>query len=196
MPFSPTVDNGVASRTRAVLAKMPAPVVVVTAYVGGRPWGATVSSFTPMTLDPPTVSVCLFSHTAVVQAARVQGRMGISVLASDQVATARAAAAPGAPKYLDYVCAENAAMVDDGAPVSLSSRRWDPHDGLTVPAAPAVHGALAHFDCWVIQTVKVGDHDLLIGSVAEVHTSASPNPPLLYAGRNFYSLAGARPLAN
>lgn len=177
-----------------VLARIPATVVVVTAYVGGRPWGVTASSFTPMTLDPPTVSVCLFSHTAVVQAARVQGRMGISVLASDQVDTARSSAAPGLPKYLEHACAENATMGEAGSPVSSSVRRWDPHDGLTVPAAPAVHGALAHFDCWVSQVVTVGDHDLLIGSVESVQTGDPASQPLLYAGRTFYSLAGARPL--
>jgi flavin reductase (DIM6/NTAB) family NADH-FMN oxidoreductase RutF len=193
MSFSRTADD-LMQRTRAALSIVPSPVVVVTAYVGARPWGVTASSFTSVTLEPPTISVCLFSQNPVVEAARAQGRMGISVLTADQVSIAKSAAAAGAAKYLDHACGEDDAMADPGSPVSPFVRRWDPHDGMTVPAAPAVHGALAHFDCWVTQTVHVGDHHLLLGSVAEVRSGDPSRQALVYADRNFYSIAEARPL--
>ncbi|MDQ1627348.1 MAG: flavin reductase [Actinomycetota bacterium] len=174
---------------RAVLGGMPASVVVVTAYVGGRPWGVTASSFSAVALDPPTVSVCLFSHTALVQAAKLQGRMGISVLATDQVHIARAAAAPGAPKFLEHFSPEGEWWTEGGVPLPVTDRRWDPHDGLTAPAAPSVHGAIAHFDCWVSQIVTIGDHDVLFGTVAGVRAADDSKQPLVYARRNFYSLS-------
>lgn len=189
MNYSHTVD-GVVGTMRSVLGQMPAPVVVVTAYVGGRPWGVTASSFTSVALDPPTVSVCLFSHTAIVQAAKLQGRMGISVLSSDQVHVARAAATPGAPKFLENFSPEAEWWTEGGVPLPVTDRRWDPHDGLTVPAAPSVHGAIAHFDCWVSQSVTIGDHDVLFGTVVGVRAAEdSSKETLVYARRNFYSLS-------
>lgn len=182
----------VAEATRDVLRRIPGTVVVVTAWVDGRPWGVTASTFTAVTLDPPTVSVCLFSHTAVARAARVEARFGISVLDADQVAVARAAAEPGRPKFLDEVCAENEGLVELGLEVTRGSRSWDPHDGVPEPPAPAVHGAMAHFDCWLAQVVTVGDHDVLFGTVSDVRTAPSDRSPLIYVDRTFHSAAVLR----
>jgi flavin reductase (DIM6/NTAB) family NADH-FMN oxidoreductase RutF len=190
MTFSPTAERaaGLADASRALLGNVPAAVVVVTSYVSGRPWGVTASSFTSVSLSPPTVSVSLFSHTAVVHAIRLQGRMGISVLSADQVAVARAAAAPGAPKFLERFSPESESL-DDGAGLPTAGRRWDPLDGVAAPAAPSVHGALGHFDCRISDVVTIGDHDVLFGAVTAVRAGGPDAEALVYARRGFHSLS-------
>ncbi|GAA4519692.1 MULTISPECIES: flavin reductase family protein [Nonomuraea] len=188
MSFSHTAETGLRDSVRSVLRRVPATVVVVTSFVSGRPWGVTASSFSSVTLDPPIVSICLFSHTAVMRAARLHGRVGVSVLSADQVHVARAAAAPGAPKFLESFSPEAEGLGETGIPHPAPNRRWDPHDGAAVPPAPSVHGALAHFDCAISQVVTVGDHDVLFARVERVREGDAALPPLLYFDRDFYRL--------
>lgn len=188
MFYSHTADTDLSDSVRSVLRRIPATVVVVTSFVSGRPWGVTASSFTSVTLAPPVVSVCLFSHTAVIQAARLHGRVGISVLSADQVPVARAAALPGAPKFLELFSPEAEGLGETGMPHPAPDRRWDPHDGVAVPPAPSVHGALAHVDCAVSHLVTVGDHDVLFARVETVREGARDLAPLLYCDRDFYHL--------
>lgn len=189
MFYSYTADVELSDSVRSVLRRVPATVVVVTSFVSGRPWGVTASSFTPVTLAPPTVSVCLFSHSAVIQAARLYGRVGISVLSAGQVPVARAAALPGAPKFLEHFSPEAEGLGETGVPHPVPDRRWDPHDGVAVPPAPSVHGALAHFDCAVSHLVTVGDHDVLFARVAAVREGDAALAPLLYCDRAFHRLS-------
>jgi flavin reductase (DIM6/NTAB) family NADH-FMN oxidoreductase RutF len=191
MFYSPTVDASLQETMRSVLRRVPATVVVVTSFVGGRPWGVTASSFSSVTLDPPLVSVCLFSHSAVVQGARLHGRMGISVLSADQSAIARSVASPGAPKYLELFAPEGDALAEAGVPSPATDRRWDPHDGLAVPPPPSVHGALAHLDCAISQVLTIGDHDVLYGRVETVREGDERLQPLLYCRRSFFRLPDA-----
>lgn len=188
MFYSSTVDGDLSDSVRSVLRRIPATVVVVTSFVSGRPWGVTVSSFSPVTLDPPIVSVCLFSHTAVVRAARLHGRVGISVLSADQVHVARATAAPGVPKFLESFSPEADGLGEPGALPTVPDRCWDPHDGVAAPPAPSVHGALAHFDCAVSRVVTIGDHDVLFAQVEGVRQGAAALAPLLYYDRDYYRL--------
>src|SRR5690606_22106397 len=183
MNFSHTAEPGLSDSVRSVLRRVPATVVVVTSFVSGRPWGVTASSFSSVTLDPPVVSICLFSHTAVIRAARLHGRVGVSVLSADQVHIARAAATPGAPKFLESFSPESEGLGDTGVLHPAPNRRWDPHDGAAVPPAPSVHGALAHLDCAVSQVVTIGDHDVLFARVEKVREGGPALAPLLYYDR-------------
>lgn len=169
---------------------MPATVVVVTTYVAGRPWGITASTFTSVTLAPPTVSVSLFSHTATVDALRLHGVMGVSVLSAEQVDVARTAATPGQPKFLERFTPE-AESSGDGEPFG-AELRFDPQDGVATRRAPSVHGAVAHFACRVSQVLRVGDHDVFIARVEHVQVAPGDDEVLVYAHRSFHSLTRGR----
>lgn len=142
-------------------------VVVVTASLDGRPWGMTVSSACPISVEPPTMLVSLNAGTALAGAVASTGRFGINVLGQDALGVARFASAPGRPKFLDV-----------GLGVSA-----DDDD----PAALMLAGSLGHVDCDVTRTVAHETHILFIGSVRRARLGDA-QPPLLHYRRSFWQL--------
>jgi flavin reductase (DIM6/NTAB) family NADH-FMN oxidoreductase RutF len=53
---------------REAMSFLASGVVVVTASIDGRPWGMTVSSACPVSVDPPTMLVSLNTRTALARA--------------------------------------------------------------------------------------------------------------------------------
>jgi flavin reductase ActVB len=140
-------------------------VVLVTSWVGGRPWGMTVTAFTSVSADPPTVLVSLRSDTATARAIAETSRFGVSILAADQVDVAAHASVPAAPKFLEAIAAAGGA-----------------HCG-----SPAVAGALAHLDCELAHLVEAADHSVFFGRVRTAARWAA-HPPLLYHRRRYRTL--------
>lgn len=85
------------------MAELASGVVLVTCRVAGRTWGATATSFTSVSADPPTVLVALAADSRAARAIAAGGSFGVLVLAAEHVEVARAAAVPGAAKFLDAV---------------------------------------------------------------------------------------------
>jgi flavin reductase ActVB len=85
------------------MAELASGVVLVTCEVAGRMWGATATSFTSVSADPPTVLVALAAASQAARAIRATGRFGVLVLAAEHVEVARASAVPGAAKFLGAV---------------------------------------------------------------------------------------------
>jgi flavin reductase (DIM6/NTAB) family NADH-FMN oxidoreductase RutF len=142
-------------------------VVIVTCWVGERPWGMTVTAFASVSADPPTLLVSLGSDSASARAIRAGRRFGVSILAAEQVAVAHLGAAPGAAKFLERFA------VPDGPDLG----------------SPAVAGALAHLDCTLAQAVPAADHTVFLGRVRGVRRGR-PGEPLVYARRGYRTLAG------
>jgi flavin reductase (DIM6/NTAB) family NADH-FMN oxidoreductase RutF len=142
-------------------------VVLVTCWVGERPWGMTVTAFASVSADPPTLLVSLGSDSTSARAIRASRGFGVSILAAEQLAVARFGAAPGAAKFLERLAVP-------GGP-----------DG----GSPAVASALAHLDCTLAQAVPAADHTVFIGRVRGVRPGR-PGEPLLYARRGYRTLAG------
>jgi flavin reductase (DIM6/NTAB) family NADH-FMN oxidoreductase RutF len=140
-------------------------VVIVTCTADGRPWGMTVTAFTSVSADPPTVLVSLDSAGTSASAIAASGRFGVSVLAANHVALARYGSFPGASKFLE-------AFVNPGEAGSSS---------------PAIAGALAHLDCEVRDTVRVADHTIFFG-LARAALAAREGTPLLYHRRAYRTL--------
>src|SRR5215211_817611 len=99
-------------------------VVMVTTRVDDRPWGTTVSAFTSVSAEPPTILVSLRSDAATAQGIDESGRFGVSILGRHHCAVARHGSERGASKFLE--------------------RFADP-EGQS--HSPSVAGALAHLDC-------------------------------------------------
>jgi flavin reductase (DIM6/NTAB) family NADH-FMN oxidoreductase RutF len=131
-------------RLRKVLGRFSTGVTVVTADAG-TPCGMTANAFTSVSLDPPSVLVCI-SRGALYRAARASGRFAVSVLAADQEDVAR--------YFADHSRPRGAAEFD--------AVGWLP---APLSGTPVLKGALAWLDCAVTDSFDGGDHEILLGEV-------------------------------
>lgn len=133
--------------------------VVTTDGPAGR-FGATVSSFTSVSVAPPTVLACLARESRVAAALRINGRFAVNVLSTSMEALAHRFAGRD-----DVTVADRFEGVD-----------W--HDG----GQPVIAGATA-LVCRVETVTAVATHDVCFGLVEAVH--AGGHPPLAYLDRTF-----------
>jgi flavin reductase (DIM6/NTAB) family NADH-FMN oxidoreductase RutF len=155
---------------REAMSHLASGVVLVTARLGGRPWGMTVSAACPICTDPPTMLVSLSTHTALSRAVAQDGRFGVNILGADALRLARFGSAAGEPKFLD-----------EGV-------GFDPRD--THPAAVMVRGALSHVDCDVVEQMIHGTHSIFLGRVRHMTVGAGAGP-LVHYRRGFWQVGDA-----
>lgn len=135
--------------------------VVTTDGVAGKA-GATVSAFTSLTADPPSVLVCLRSDSRIARSVAENGGFCVNVLPEDAVEVARAFACPS-PDHAE-----------------------DRFDGLDIAAArhgPILPRATA-FDCDLIEEVIHGSHAICIGRVVAI--SNAGQKPLAYLSGGYH----------
>jgi flavin reductase (DIM6/NTAB) family NADH-FMN oxidoreductase RutF len=107
---------------RQVYGLFPSGVVAVCAEVDGVPVGLAVSTFVPVSLDPPLVSICVRTASATWPALRRAPRLGISVLGAHHEGVARALAGPAEHRFRDVEVErrDGDALFVSGAPLALS----------------------------------------------------------------------------
>lgn len=132
-------------------------VAVVTTWLDDRPWGMTVSAFSSICMDPPTVMTCLRRNTASAEVITAQGEFGINLLAAHQIGISERCSAPGSPKFVDDHLADGRHTV------------------------PALTGARMFLDCAVSGTVDVGDHRVFFGTVRALSTGDPNESALVYS---------------
>ncbi|MGP3923752.1 flavin reductase family protein [Streptomyces sp. 8N616] len=144
-------------RLRDCLGRFATGVTVVTCEVDGEPHGATVNSFTAVSLDPALVLVSLDRRAKACRYLR--GRpFAVNVLRASQDELAlHFAGAHGRPTV----------------PV-----QWERPAG---GAAPRLRGSLAHLVCRPWRSYDGGDHVLFLGQVEE-HAFHPGDPLLFYRG--------------
>lgn len=126
---------------RDAMARVPAPVAVVTTLVDEIPFGTTVSAFSSLSLTPPMVMVSLDNRGGMKHRIAQAGSFGLNVLAGDQAALGRRFAAP----------------IDRFEGVS-----WELIGGI-----PRLAGVAAFVRCHEVQLLPGGDHVILLGTVTE-----------------------------
>jgi len=148
---------------RGLMSAFPTGVAVVTA-VGhaGRPHGLTCTSLTSVTLDPPTLLVCLDLRSGTLAAARHGGCFAVNLL---HVRARRAAEVFASP-----------------TPDRFSQVAWRPSVRTGQPWLS--DDAFAMAECVVADATVVGDHAVVFGEV--VHVEQTPDRPLLYGMRRFF----------
>jgi flavin reductase (DIM6/NTAB) family NADH-FMN oxidoreductase RutF len=152
-----TVDG---RRFRAVMAAVCAPVTVVTTSdAAGRPHGATVSSFTSLSLDPPLVSVAFDRRSALLAEVLDAEKFGVNLLGQGQDDLAVRFATRGADRF----GGDTAWFADRGLPRLRDAAGW--------------------VACDLDRVVEAGDHLLLFGLVTDL--GRTDLPPLVYAHRTF-----------
>lgn len=153
---------------RAVMSRFVTGVTVVTVRDRIGPHGATVNSFTSLSLDPPMILVCLRGRGRSAAALRRNRAFGVSILGADQEDLGRFFARPDRPSGADAF---------DPVPHRLG-------DG----GVPLIAGAAAQLECRVAQRIRAGDHVMCIGEVLAVHVDAAVDSLAFHRGR-FLSVA-------
>ncbi len=145
-------------RALELLAGICTPVTIVTATDTHGPYGATVSSFAGLSLEPPLITVAFERQSSLLQRILDAGRFGVNLLGHGQDELAMLFARRGADRFA-------------GTP-------WHYDAGL-----PRIDGAAGWAACDLHNAVDGGDHLLLLGLVTRAQHSQLP--PLVYAHRTF-----------
>ncbi len=157
---------------RAMMCTFPTGVAVVTTFDrSGAPCGTTCSSVVSVTLQPPTLLVCLKDGSPTLDAVLSTGIFTVNLLHGQARRTAETFAAAG----------------DRFARVSWAYIGADggPH---------LVGDAHAIADCRLVRAERVGDHTVLFGEVSRITERPGP-PPLLYGLRRYGSWPADAPPA-
>jgi len=153
-------------RLRDVLARLPGGVVLVGTRVGGGFHGLTATTFTPVSLQPPLVLVCLDRLAIARDAILAQGSFTASLLSRSQ-----------------HFLADRFA---GRAPVAEPSWRDVPHR-LGDNGLPIVEGAVAWLECETESVYEAGDHDIVVAAVTA--GGGGRGEPLVHWERNYWGLA-------
>jgi flavin reductase (DIM6/NTAB) family NADH-FMN oxidoreductase RutF len=147
-------------RLRSVMARYLTGVSIVTAP---GPVGMTASSFTSVSVQPPTVLVCLHADSGVRRAISEAGCYAINMLGGSQARLARRFAERGLDQEERF--------------------RWlELEHGIT--GCPLIAGAAAWLDCRLRDELTVATHVIAIGEVLAAGADPCGEAPLAYHERS------------
>jgi flavin reductase (DIM6/NTAB) family NADH-FMN oxidoreductase RutF len=158
-PSGPALVEADGEAFRAAMRHLMSGVCLVTHGVGGARAGMTATAVAPLTLDPPTLFVCV-NRAASVYAGLTRGAaFGVSVLGADHREFAE--------RFAGRTGEEGAERFREG--------RW-----LIAPSgAPLLWDALATFECEVEEIVERNTHAIVVGRVKRA-AAASGGGALVY----------------
>jgi flavin reductase (DIM6/NTAB) family NADH-FMN oxidoreductase RutF len=139
--------------------------VVTSVDADGQPVGTTANAVTSLSLDPPLVIVCFDLGSVTLQAIRGHGAFVVNVLAAPQQHLSKNFARRGLAAAWDGV-----------------QHRRGP------TGSPRLENVLAVLECTVEHALPGGDHEIIVGRVRHVETSANPNGPLVFFRGTYASL--------
>lgn len=141
---------------REVYGRFPRGVVAVCAEVNGQPVGLTVSTFVPISLDPPLVTISIRARSRTWPRLRRAPRLGISVLGSAHEGVARVLAGPEAQRFSDV-----STELHDATALFVAD----------VPMALSVN---------VVDDIVAGDHIIVVCRVNEVLVDDALTPLVVH----------------
>lgn len=150
-----------AAAFRHAMRHVPTGVTVVTSLKDGEPRGITVNAFASVSLEPPSLLICINREARSYLFIATSKVFCVNVLAGDQ----RRLAEHFAGKVRDRQFAEIGYAVD-------------------ATGAPVLNDSIAHFDCELADEYQAGSHSILIGRV--LSCSARPGSPLGYFNGGFH----------
>lgn len=147
---------------RAAFAAWPSGVSVVTARDDDdRVYGMTVAAFTPVSVDPPLVLVCIHNDAPLASLFEEGVRCAVSILTEGQKRAA----------------------------TTFADRFSIPGDIISKDEIPVVNDAAATFLCTTREVHDGGDHRIVLLRVDEARTGGSDLRPLVYWSRAYRQLA-------
>lgn len=137
-------------------------VTVVTTDGPAGMSGATVSAFSSVSADPPTVLVCLNSQSNTLSMLLENRDFCVNVL----------------PENAKNIAERFAGLADE----TVEDRFEGIELTSSIGPSPVISGATA-FTCKLDQAITSGSHVICTGLVVETHSLN--NPPLIYLNRSF-----------
>ena len=155
---------------RDVMRTFPQGVVVVTAPAapnGDGPRGITVSSFTSVSLAPPTVLICIMKKSRAHDPID-GGRFMVNVLSDHQGEVSDHFANPKLSSSQQF-----------------QGRALCERFGRNAP--PALDGCLGYLLCKVVERAPLADHTLFVGEVERADLGVE-GTPLIFCSRQYWGL--------
>lgn len=150
---------------RNAMAQLAAAVHIVTTDGPHGKAGFAASAVCSVTDSPPTVLVCLNRASSAWQTTVENGHVCINTLSAGQQA-------------ISAVFGGKTAMAD-----RFNMIDWIEREGL----APALAGAAMSLDCRIVNSTRVGSHDVLFCEVLDIIDNQTGSN-LLYFNRQYHSL--------
>lgn len=153
------------SRLRRIYGRYPTGVAALCALRAEKPVGIVATSFTPVSMDPALVSICVQHTSTTWPQLSEEDHIGISVLSAKQKSESRQLAAKN---------------VDRFAGIS-----WFSSESNAVFLAEAA----AWLDCSITTSFPAGDHDVVLLQVNRIWMDGTV-APLVFHDSGFRSLVG------
>src|SRR5580698_7726153 len=139
--------------------------VITSVDADGSPVGTTANAVTSLSLDPPLVLACFDLSSLTLAAIQSHGAFVVNVLGEPQQHLSANFARRGLAAAWDGV-----------------RHRRGP------TGSPCLEDVLAVLECTVEHSLPGGDHEIIVGRVRHVETSANPNGPLVFFRGTYASL--------
>jgi flavin reductase ActVB len=147
------MTNDLKERFKATMSQYPAGVVIVTTAGAAGLQGFTATSFSSLSLDPPSVLVCLARSALCYEAFVQSSHFVVNLIDAADADLATVFARRGADKF-------------GSAPYRLTEH-----------GVPVLEDCAAFVECRTSSHFVVGDHAVLVGTVA--HTEARQDREVL-----------------
>ncbi|KAF3047539.1 hypothetical protein E8E12_010151 [Didymella heteroderae] len=185
----PNAPTQLSQDVRSIMRQVPASVVVVTvAHVDPEtnksvPMGIAVSSFSTVTLDPPTVSFNIKQPSKTLSAIRdAHGSFRVHFLASNHEGL----------QIIEHFCKGNHSGAYEERLKNLHVKLPQAEDDLqtTAPLAPRIMGSgvSAEFECALTHELPVADHVILVAQIKSVITRNVRAPTMAYVNGSYRRL--------
>jgi flavin reductase (DIM6/NTAB) family NADH-FMN oxidoreductase RutF len=155
---------------RAAMRRVVGGVTVITTRHDGRPWGLTVSAFTPVCMDPPTLLICVNSRTVTASDISRDSRFAVNLLSQTQLHLSKRCSRPGEDKFID----------SHVLPRSCLPQRV---------TMPVLRDSIVTFDCRASDVRLIGSHLVVVAAIEAVLAPNSRRPLLYGEGRYLRGVA-------
>jgi flavin reductase (DIM6/NTAB) family NADH-FMN oxidoreductase RutF len=163
-PIVMTLDS---EKLRAAMRAWSAGVTLVTAVYEGSQHGATVNSFTSISLEPALITISLQKSARTHELISKSRTFGLTMLSAKQ------------SNISDLFAGKMGEVEDRFAGLQTQT---------LVTGSPLIIGGLAWLDCRVLQTIEAGENTLFIAEVLAAQ-NISDGQPLIYHSRRYWELS-------
>jgi flavin reductase (DIM6/NTAB) family NADH-FMN oxidoreductase RutF len=154
-------------KLRAAMRAWTAGVTVVTAVYEGFQHGATVNSFTSISLEPAMITISLQKSARTHELISKSRAFGLTILSTEQA------------KISDLFA---------GKMTEVNDRFTGLQTQTLVTGSPLIVGGLAWLDCRVVETFNAGINTLFIAEVLAAQ-DMNDGQPLIYHNRKYWELS-------
>jgi len=165
------LDEPIPDLFRSAMRNLAGGVSVISAGRGDARCGLTATSVTSLSLEPPSLLVCIRRSSTTLAAIAAHRAFGVNVLSADHRDLAEC--------FAGQTGLSGAARFRDGDWLSLAT------------GAPLLADALAAIDCTLERFIEWGTHAIVIGRVRAVRPRSGAGPLVYWRGKYHEAESGA-----